>query len=86
MNDLELELVEGMLAELERSPGADPERLERLREKLLTLKLIRKIEAREKPAAQRWWQSEWFFRLLVIVMALLIGVTDLKSVAAGWMK
>jgi hypothetical protein len=85
VNDLELELVEGMLAALERSPGADSERLDRLREKLLTLKLIRKIEAKEKPVP-RWWQSEWFFRLLVLVLALLIGVIDLKGMAAGWIK
>lgn len=85
MDDLELELVEGMLAELEKLSGADPERLDRLREKLLTLKLIRKIEAKEKPVP-RWWQSEWFFRLLVLVLALLIGALDLRDMAAGWIK
>ncbi|PZA07767.1 hypothetical protein DNA98_05525 [Meiothermus sp. Pnk-1] len=70
---------------MEKSPGTNPDHLDRLREKLLTIKLIRKIEAKEKPTL-RWWQTEWFFRLLVLVLALLIGIIDIRSTVAGWIK
>lgn len=81
---MELDILEGLVAELGSWGQADPEHLRTLHEKVLTLKLLRKLQAKEVAPKPPVWQSEWFWRFLVLVAALIIGVTDLGALVKGW--
>lgn len=85
MNDLELELMEGVLEEVAlAAPVARADQIRVLREKLLTAKLLRRVPKPDpRPII---WQDPRFWTLATAILALvaaLSGVQIPKEVLGG---